>query len=170
MDASIRPTQPVLVDCDLRARIEGDTGWLDAELTFAAPLLDALAARLSRQAPRHARTGRPRPPARQRRGAQRKSRWWPHTHGEPVLYDVALHLGDALRPLGATGFRTIEVDAGADGKGFGLRINGVPRARGACWSSAAPPALHADDATYARSLSFARDAGFNMIRVGGGNS
>ena len=53
-------------------------------------------------------------------------RWWPHTHGEPVLYDVALHLGDALRPLGATGFRTIEVDAGADGKGFGLRINGVP--------------------------------------------
>ncbi|MBP0606843.1 glycoside hydrolase family 2 protein [Burkholderia sola] len=159
---------PILTDCKLHARVEGDTGWLDAELTFAAPLPDMFAARLS-CGEHHATL--------ERAGADRLRtsvaipnvrRWWPHTHGEPALYEIALHIGDARRSLGSTGFRTIDVDAGADGKGFGLRINGVPVfARGACWSSAAPLALHADDATYGRLLGLACDAGFNMIRVGG---
>ncbi|KWO11207.1 beta-mannosidase [Burkholderia cepacia] len=159
---------PVLADCNLHARIEGDTGWLDADLTFAAPLPDALAARLS-CGQHHATLERAGPDRlRASVAVPNVCRWWPHTHGEPVLYDIALHIGDERRPLGATGFRTIEVDPGADGKGFGLRVNGVPVfARGACWSSAAPLALHADDATYARLLGLARDAGFNMIRVGG---
>lgn len=159
---------PVLIHCDLHARVDGDTGWLDAELAFAAPLPDAFTARLS--CGEHQAT-------LERTGADRLHasvavpnvrRWWPHTHGEPVLYDIALHIGAERRPLGATGFRTIEPHAGDDGKGFGLRVNGVPVfARGACWSSAAPLTLHADDATYGRLLGYARDAGFNMIRVGG---
>ncbi|CAG9207172.1 Beta-mannosidase [Burkholderia vietnamiensis] len=154
--------------CDLHARVDGDTGWLDAELTFAAPLPDAFAARLS-CGEHHATL--------ERAGADRLLAtvavpnvrlWWPHTHGEPVLYDIALHVGAERIVLGATGFRTIEQHAGDDGNGFGLRVNGTPVfARGACWSSAAPLALHADDATYARLLGLARDAGFNMIRVGG---
>ncbi|QTO46272.1 glycoside hydrolase family 2 protein [Burkholderia latens] len=159
---------PVLIHCDLHARVDGDTGWLDAELAFAAPLPDAFTARLS--CGEHQAT-------LERTGADRLHasvavpnvrRWWPHTHGEPVLYDIALHIGAERRPLGATGFRTIEPHAGDDGKGFGLRVNGVPVfSRGACWSSAAPLTLHADDATYGRLLGYARDAGFNMIRVGG---
>ncbi|WP_249172175.1 glycosyl hydrolase 2 galactose-binding domain-containing protein [Burkholderia vietnamiensis] len=154
--------------CNLHARVDGDTGWLDAELTFAAPLPDAFAARLS-CGEHHATL--------ERAGADRLLAtvavpnvrlWWPHTHGEPVLYDIALHVGAERIVLGATGFRTIEQHAGDDGNGFGLRVNGTPVfARGACWSSAAPLALHADDATYARLLGLARDAGFNMIRVGG---
>ncbi|HDR9130929.1 TPA: glycoside hydrolase family 2 protein [Burkholderia vietnamiensis] len=154
--------------CNLHARVDGDTGWLDAELTFAAPLPDAFAARLS-CGEHHATL--------ERAGADRLLAtvavpnvrlWWPHTHGEPVLYDIALHVGAERIVLGATGFRTIEQHAGDDGNGFGLRVNGTPVfARGACWSSAAPLALHADDATYACLLGLARDAGFNMIRVGG---
>ncbi|HDR8991947.1 TPA: glycoside hydrolase family 2 protein [Burkholderia vietnamiensis] len=163
------PTEgTVPAHCDLHARVDGDTGWLDAELTFAAPLPDAFAARLS--CGEHHTT-------LERAGADRLLAtvavpnvrlWWPHTHGEPVLYDIALHVGAERIVLGATGFRTIEQHAGDDGNGFGLRVNGTPVfARGACWSSAAPLALHADDATYARLLGLARDAGFNMIRVGG---
>ncbi|HDR9023937.1 glycoside hydrolase family 2 protein [Burkholderia vietnamiensis] len=163
------PTEGIVpAHCDLHARVDGDTGWLDAELTFAAPLPDAFAARLS-CGEHHATL--------ERAGADRLLAtvavpnvrlWWPHTHGEPVLYDIALHVGAERIVLGATGFRTIEQHAGDDGNGFGLRVNGTPVfARGACWSSAAPLALHADDATYARLLGLARDAGFNMIRVGG---
>ncbi|HDR9038358.1 TPA: glycoside hydrolase family 2 protein [Burkholderia vietnamiensis] len=163
------PTEgTVPAHCNLHARVDGDTGWLDAELTFAAPLPDAFAARLS-CGEHHATL--------ERAGADRLLAtvavpnvrlWWPHTHGEPVLYDIALHVGAERIVLGATGFRTIEQHAGDDGNGFGLRVNGTPVfARGACWSSAAPLALHADDATYARLLGLARDAGFNMIRVGG---
>ncbi|MGS0891035.1 glycoside hydrolase family 2 protein [Burkholderia stagnalis] len=159
---------PLLVHHDLHARVDGDTGWLDAELVFASPLPDGFAARLS--CGEHGATLEPVAADRLRAtvAVPGVRRWWPHTHGEPALYDIVLHLGNERRPLGATGFRTIEVDRGADDKGFGLRINGVPVfARGACWSSAAPLALHADDATYRHLLGHARDAGFNMIRVGG---
>ena len=160
---SIRPT-PVLVDCDLRARIEGDTGWLDAELTFAAPLPDALAARLS--CGKHHATPERAGPDRLRASVAVPNvcRWWPHTHGEPVLYDVALHLGDALRPLGATGFRTIEVDAGADGRASGCASTACRvRARRVLEQRRAARAARGR-----RHLRLpARDAGFNMIRVGG---
>ncbi|AOI88630.1 glycoside hydrolase family 2 protein [Burkholderia pseudomultivorans] len=159
---------PAVVHCDLHARVDGDTGWLDAELAFAAPLPDSFAARLS-CGEHHATLERSAADRlRATVAVPNVRRWWPHTHGEPVLYDVVLHIGAERHALGATGFRTIEADPGADGKGFGLRVNGVPVfARGACWSSAAPLALHADEATYRRLLTLARDAGFNMIRVGG---
>ncbi|KWF58518.1 glycoside hydrolase family 2 protein [Burkholderia pseudomultivorans] len=159
---------PAVVHCDLHARVDGDTGWLDAELAFAAPLPDSFAARLS-CGEHHATLERSAADRlRATVAVPNVRRWWPHTHGEPVLYEVVLHIGAERHALGATGFRTIEADPGADGKGFGLRVNGVPVfARGACWSSAAPLALHADEATYRRLLTLARDAGFNMIRVGG---
>ncbi|WP_376697938.1 glycoside hydrolase family 2 protein [Burkholderia stagnalis] len=159
---------PVIARCDLFASIDGETGRLDAELAFSSPLPDALVARLS-CGEHHAtleRAGADR--LRASVTLPRVRRWWPHTHGEPALHDIALHLDGARRALGATGFRTIEPEPGDDGLGFGLRVNGVPVfARGACWSSAAPLALHADDATYRHLLEQARDAGFNMIRVGG---
>ncbi|AOK27843.1 beta-mannosidase [Burkholderia ubonensis] len=159
---------PVIARCDLHASVDGETGRLEAELAFSSPLPDSLAARLScgEHAAPLERVGMDR--LRATVTLPRVRRWWPHTHGEPALYAIALHLDGARRALGATGFRTIEPEPGDDGLGFGLRVNGVPVfARGACWSTAAPLALHADDATYRRLLEQARDAGFNMIRVGG---
>src|SRR5262249_3277884 len=35
-------------------------------------------------------------------------RWWPHTHGEPALYDVWIQAAKTTVDLGAVGFRTID--------------------------------------------------------------
>ncbi|MEW9586100.1 glycoside hydrolase family 2 protein [Paraburkholderia sp. DGU8] len=98
-------------------------------------------------------------------------RWWPHTHGTPTLYPVTLQLDDGCatrHALGPIGFRSIEVERGADGAGFALRVNGVPVfCRGACWSSADLVTLAGTDAQLRHTFALARDAGMNMLRVGG---
>ena len=96
------------------------------------------------------------------------SRWWPHTHGDPALYPVFVFVGGLDFDLGKVGFRTITVDRDSDGKGFGLLVNDVSVfCRGACWTSADIVALPFSRAAYLPLLTLARDAGMNMIRVGG---
>ena len=95
-------------------------------------------------------------------------RWWPHTHGTPALYPVEVTIGDTSFDLGKVGFRTIAVDTDVDGKGFGLRVNGEPVfCRGACWTPPDLVALPFSREAYEPLLTMARDAGMNMIRVGG---
>jgi beta-mannosidase len=90
--------------------------------------------------------------------------WYPHTHGEPSRY--AVKLGDIA--LGEVGFRTIEVDRGADNQGFQLVVNGVPVfARGACWTSADIVALDASREKLDNIFGLVRDAGLNIVRVSG---
>lgn len=94
--------------------------------------------------------------------------WMPHTHGEPVLHAIRIRCGDTNHDLGRTGFRTIEVDRGADGNGFGLVVNGVPVfCRGAVWTNADILRLPGDRESYRPWLELARDAGMNMLRIGG---
>jgi beta-mannosidase len=92
-------------------------------------------------------------------------RWWPHTHGAPALYDVALVLdGGAQRvALGATGFRTLDPGPGfdADRDALALVVNGVPVfARGAVWT----PVPEDEVVPTLRTL---RDAGINIVRIPG---
>lgn len=95
-------------------------------------------------------------------------KWWPHTHGTPFLYRARALVGEVEVDLGRIGFRSIEVDRGADGKGFTLKVNGQALfARGACWSTADLVTLSGDRETLAPWLHQARDANMNMIRVGG---
>ena len=96
-------------------------------------------------------------------------RWWPHTHGEPARYDVRLELGGGgVVDLGATGFRTIVVDHGADGRDFAVRVNDVPVfCRGACWTPLDAVTLAAPEAAYDAAIRQLCDAGMNMLRVGG---
>ena len=95
-------------------------------------------------------------------------RWWPHTHGEPALYPVEFTAGGRTFMLGKVGFRSVAVDRDADGRGFGLVVNGAPVfCRGACWTCADIVALPFSRAAYEPLLLLARDAGMNMIRVGG---
>lgn len=98
--------------------------------------------------------------------------WWPHTHGEPVLYearlithrrDVASPVTQALRPFG---FRRIEADT--SGGRFSLRVNGVPVfCRGACWTPLDVVSLDASADALRAAVQQACDAGMNMLRVGG---
>ncbi|MFT3790702.1 MAG: hypothetical protein QM741_06415 [Rudaea sp.] len=97
--------------------------------------------------------------------------WWPHTHGEPALYAVAIAAATGDRELrielGRTGFRRIELDRGS-GADFRLRVNGVPVfCRGACWTPLDIVALGATPDAYRAAVAQAREAGMNMLRVGG---
>jgi beta-mannosidase len=94
--------------------------------------------------------------------------WWPHTHGEPALYPLRATVGGVEVDLGQVGFRSIEVDDGEDGQSFALRVNGERVfCRGGCWSSADLVSLAGDRAAYEPWLLRMRDAGMNMVRVGG---
>ena len=102
----------------------------------------------------------------------RPERWWPHTQGSPALY----HAGATIVvngivetvDLGRIGFRTIDIDRGIDGEGFGLVVNRVPVfCRGVCWTPLDLATLSGDPADYRRALERLRDAGVNMIRVAG---
>lgn len=94
--------------------------------------------------------------------------WMPATHGNPALYDIWLSFGGQKIHLGKTGFRRIEVDRGSDAKGFGLRVNGVPVfCRGAVWTTADLVGLSGGADTCRPLLELARDAGMNMLRIGG---
>lgn len=95
-------------------------------------------------------------------------KWWPHTHGTPVLHEVSAHIGETDLSLGRVGFRTIEIDRDVDGDGFGLLVNGIPVfCRGAVWTNADLVSLPGTREAYAPLLTSARDAGMNMLRIGG---
>lgn len=96
--------------------------------------------------------------------------WWPHTHGEPVLHDCRLDIAVAGQSLsvdcGKIGFRHIEVND-RDGA-FEIQVNGhVVFCRGACWTINDVVSLNSDAQLLTDSLRLARDAGMNMVRVGG---
>jgi beta-mannosidase len=93
--------------------------------------------------------------------------WWPHTHGAPALHEAALQVDDApALPLGRVGFRRVVLDTA--GGGFGLVVNGEPVfARGVCWVPLDTLRLHTEPAHYRAVLTRLRDAGVNLVRVGG---
>jgi len=98
--------------------------------------------------------------------------WWPHTHGEPALYAVALRVQTTQGPedirvdLGRIGFRTIGLET-ANGS-FSLTVNGVPIfCRGACWTPLDPVTLRSTAAESFAAVGQARKAGMNMLRVAG---
>lgn len=93
--------------------------------------------------------------------------WSPHTQGAPTLLPCALRLGPSLRiPCGSVGFRALAADLGASGPAF--TINGRALfARGACWTAEDARNLDGDPGALRDLLVLARDAGLNMIRVGG---
>jgi beta-mannosidase len=101
--------------------------------------------------------------------------WWPHTHGEPALYDLAVEVtwqdvaGNAHTQsisLGKSGFRHVALDSSQHR--FALSVNDVEVfCRGACWTPPDVVALNSSREQLLASLTLLRDAGMNMIRVGG---
>lgn len=95
--------------------------------------------------------------------------WWPHTHGQPALYDCELLLesdGESYQVASSrVGFRQLEV---VSGDGFQVNVNQRPiYCRGACWTVSDFLTLTGTDEQLRHDLTMARDAGVNMLRVGG---
>ncbi len=96
--------------------------------------------------------------------------WWPHTHGDPALYDARLRFttdrGEVVADVGPIGFRSITVDR-ADG-GFAVRVNDTPIfCRGACWTPIDPVSLISPPDALDAAFDQVVAAGMNMLRVGG---
>lgn len=95
--------------------------------------------------------------------------WWPHTHGNPYLYEAKLvchsRHGNQIFTLPRVGFRRIEATLDP---GFGLRLNSRELfCRGACWTLSDSLSLSGRAETLRNDLTLARDAGVNLLRVGG---
>lgn len=103
-------------------------------------------------------------------------RWWPHTHGEPILHDVHINVSVGGRAValqaGRVGFRTLaagtDPDHDVEVDGLDLHINGVRTfARGAVWISPDPVGLAPAPRELRAALERVRDAGMNMLRIPG---
>jgi beta-mannosidase len=96
--------------------------------------------------------------------------WWPVSHGEQVLHDLTVTLGDEARHR-RIGLRDIMLDTSDDDVGarFAFRVNGREVfMRGANWIPAdALPERGTPELVRDR-LTSAVEANFNMIRVWGG--
>jgi beta-mannosidase len=96
--------------------------------------------------------------------------WWPHTHGDPALYDVFVEAkrGDDIEriTLGRTGFRIIRVmQHNGD---FAVHVNDVPIfCRGACWTPLDVVDMQTPADACRAAVAQVRDAGMNMLRVAG---
>ncbi len=96
--------------------------------------------------------------------------WWPHTHGAPHRVPVSAQVlvnGEWVTVAAQrVGFRALQVEQAHDSPR--VAVNGVPVfCRGACWTTADILTLRGDEEVLRPVLEMARDAGLNMIRVGG---
>lgn len=96
--------------------------------------------------------------------------WWPHTHGNPNLYAASLSFDlegrNVKYDLESIGFKSVELDRSDNG--FKIKINNKPIfCRGACWTINDIVSLDGDFSSLKRTLLLMRDAGANMIRIGG---
>jgi beta-mannosidase len=95
--------------------------------------------------------------------------WWPHTHGGQPLLESFLTIeafdAEQIFFCGKVGFRRLEA---FQDERVAVEVNGAPvYCRGACWTVADVVSLSGSRDTLAHDLRLARDAGINMLRIGG---
>ncbi len=177
--AAVGPWRPVRIDTRpfflsdfrLSARVEGTEGvlTLHTRLRADAPVEGATLDLDGRETPVEVRAQDDGWVLRAQLRVPDPPLWWPHTHGSQPLRACALRLDlEGARhtvPCGKVGFRRLHV---ATEGGFAIHVNGVPVfCRGACWTVSDLFTLGANEENVARDLRRARDAGMNMLRVGG---
>ncbi|MGB3540173.1 MAG: glycoside hydrolase family 2 protein [Mesorhizobium sp.] len=157
-----------IVDTEFLANLDGTTGKLSVAITLAKPLdagQEATVTCAGVTEPLRAETPTRLAATLDIAGV---APWWPAGYGEPALHEVRVGLGAVRSTVGRVGFRRIELDRGADGRDFRLVVNGVPIfCRGAVWTPGDPVRLTGDRSEIARDLELAREAGVNMLRLGG---
>ena len=100
------------------------------------------------------------------------ARWWPHTHGEPVLHRVRLLADGEEIARTRVGFRTLRAGAtdahDVERDGLDLHVNGVRTwARGAVWTPIDLVGLAPGRDELRETLTAVRDCGMNLVRVVG---
>lgn len=100
------------------------------------------------------------------------ARWWPHTHGAPVLHDVRVVAGGEALAHQRVGFRALAAGQSAahdvERDGLDLHLNGVRVfARGVVWSPPDLVGMAPGVPELRRTLGHLRDAGLNVVRVVG---
>jgi beta-mannosidase len=156
-----------VADSHLLARMDGDDGVVDAEFR----VLGGRSHDRARVAAMAVSVGHSTEPAQAvedgddlmvsaRVRVPAVDRWWPHTHGDQPLYDVALTIGDERFELGRVGFRTVAVDR-RDGA-FQVAVNDVNIfCRGANWIPPDPVALWSEPEEVRRRIDLAKAAHMN---------
>ncbi len=92
---------------------------------------------------------------------ERVARWWPHTHGDPVLHEVTIERAGVVLERRRVGWRTLWSPGELEVTGLDLHVNDVPVfARGALWT---PVPEGEERATLERLVG----AGLNCVRVVG---
>lgn len=153
------------ITADVSAQAEGSTGILDVAIRGAGHMGSAHVACAGHESPCEIGADGS---LRARLEIPDVALWWPHTHGSPALHDVTLVAGGRRINLGRTGFRSIRIDTGVDGNGFGLIINGAPIfGRGAVWANANLSRMPVAREELRPWLERAREAGMNMLRIPG---
>jgi len=157
-----------ILDTEMRSDLDGTTGHLTVAITLAEPLDMAEAATISCAGMSAALVAETPTRLVAQLDIPHVAPWWPNGYGESALHEVTATLGAVRNKLGRVGFRRIELDRGADGRDFRLVVNGVRVfCRGAVWTPGDPVRLTGDRAGIARDLELAREAGVNMLRLGG---
>jgi beta-mannosidase len=96
------------------------------------------------------------------------AKWWPHTHGQPSLYNISVRADDNEVDVGRVGFRSLTFANNIESDGLDLHVNGVPVfARGAVWTPLNIVTMNPDRQRLRTTLTRVRDAGMNMLRVPG---
>ncbi|MDQ6835046.1 MAG: glycoside hydrolase family 2 protein [Actinomycetota bacterium] len=95
-------------------------------------------------------------------------RWWPHTHGVPVLHEASVERDGERLARARVGFRTLGWPTDIPRDGLDLGVNGVPVfLRGAVWTPADLISMAPSQSDLRAILERVRDAGMNMLRVVG---
>jgi len=96
--------------------------------------------------------------------------WWPHTHGQPYLYtpELSISIGSQSTNhlLSPVGFKTVSLDQSNDNFKISLNKKDI-FCRGACWTVNDIVSLCGSQESLENTLTLMRDAGANMIRIGG---
>ena len=96
--------------------------------------------------------------------------WWPHTHGTPYLYTPELSISIGSKStnhlLSPVGFKTVSLDQSSDNFKISLNKKDI-FCRGACWTVNEIVSLCGSQESLESILTLMKDAGANMVRIGG---
>ncbi|MCU1338401.1 MAG: glycoside hydrolase family 2 protein [Bryobacterales bacterium] len=174
----VRRRQIVVEDWSRRAELDGSTGVIHVRIQMRSlrPAAEPVSGRLlagDADAPLEWQDYDGRHHGRAVLRIQNVQPWWPHTHGQPVLYPLRAELqladgSNATFENVPVGFRSVDAGAEPAGGGIALKINGVPVfCRGVVWTPPDAAALAASSDLIRERLRRLRDGGFNLIRLAG---